>query len=470
MKLPSPFSQLANLPFLRMRRKSIVTAVAIALLGITYLVTRSDDTAAYLSATVERGDIASLVTATGTLRPVGEVKIGSQLSGQIAELLVDFNDRVAKDQPLARLDAQGFEATVREAEAALEIAEANVVMQEAALSKAESDLATARASRRVETAETDSMRAQREEAERELERIRRLAREAAISGSELDRAQARAESAAALLRAAETQELVGDATTQGAEAAVRMALAQLQNSVAEMKRMTAVLERARVDLERTTIRAPIDGVVIDRNVDSGQTVAASLQAPTLFTLANDLRRMEVHAQVDQADIGNVRLEQTAVFAVDAYPTRVFAGTVTQIRNAPQVIQNIVTYTVIVSADNSELLLLPGMTAILRITVTEAKDVLKIPSAALRFRPAERLAAPAEALAASGELGMPEEGAPALVWVLDDGELSAQVVGIGVRDGGVAQVLSGSLTAGQAVVVGTAAVSEGASIFGIRAGF
>ncbi len=160
------------------------------------------------------------MTATGTVTPVGQVNVGSQLSGQIAELLVDFNDQVTKGQPLARLDPQGYEAIVREAEAALEIAEANMLMQEAALNKAESGLTTARASQVVGTAETDSMRAQREEADRELARMRSLSQEAAISGSEVDRARAKAKTTAALLRAAETQELVGNSTTQGAAATV----------------------------------------------------------------------------------------------------------------------------------------------------------------------------------------------------------------------------------------------------------
>ncbi len=237
-----------------------------------------------------------------------------------------------------------------------------------------------------------------------------------------------------------------------------------------MKRTTAVLEKAKVDLERTTIRSPIDGIVIERNVDSGQTVAASLQAPTLFTLAKDLRHMEVHAQVDQADIGYVSPNQIAFFAVDAYPDRLFSGTVTQIRKAPQVIQNIVTYTVLIAADNSELLLLPGMTAVLQIIVAEVRDVVKIPNAALRFRPADSNASGSTAAAEIGQQSPPEQGTPALVWLLDNGDLTPRVIGIGVRDSSAVQVLSGSLNVGQSVVVGTAAVPEGRGMFGIRAGF
>ena len=468
MKLPIRLSRLLDLPFLHRHPNLVLVALSVTVVWIAYVVVAPGDEVAYLTAPVERGDIASIITATGTVTPVGQVNVGSQLSGQIAELLVDFNDRVTKGQPLARLDPQGFEAIVREAEAALEIAEANMLVQEAALDRAESDLDTARASQVVGTAETDSMRAQREEAERELARIRTLALEAAVSGSEVDRAEARAETASALLRARETQELVRDATTQGAEATVKMALAQLQNAVAEVKRMTAVLDRANVDLERTTISAPIDGVVIGRNIDSGQTVAASLEAPTLFTLANDLRQMEVYAQIDQADIGRIALNQPVLFSVDAYPERGFAGTVTQIRKAPQMIQNVVTYAVIISADNSELLLLPGMTAVLRITVTEIKDVLKIPNAALRFRPADDIAAPVEALLAGGQLSVPDQGMPALIWVLDDDEISHQMIGYTAGDGNIVAVLAGELTPGQLVVVGAATAPE--SSFGLRLGF
>jgi HlyD family secretion protein len=341
-------------------------------------------------------------------------------------------------------------------------------MHEAALTRAEAELATVRASRAVGSAETESARAQREAAERELARVRALARDAAISGSELDRAEARAATATALLRAAETQEEAGDAATQGAEAALKMALARLQTAAAEVKRAQAMLQRVTVDLERTTIRSPIDGIVIGRNVDGGQTVAVGLEAPTLFTIASDLRRMEVRAQIDQADIGRIAVGQPVLFAVDAYPEHVFAGTVAQIRKSPHVVQNVVTYTVIVSADNADLLLLPGMTAILRITVMEIEHALRLPSAALRFRPEERTAARAEALAATGGLGTPEQGTPALVWVLDRGKLDARVVGIGSSDGNVAAVLSGRLEPGEFVVMGT--VSAPPSTFGLRFGF
>lgn len=422
----------------------------------------------YLTAPVQRGDIVSLVTATGTITPVGQVNVSSQLSGRIAEVLVDFNDEVVQGQVLARLDPEGFRAAVRQAEAAVDIAQANLLMQEAALSRAESGLETARATRRVGTAETDSVRAQREEAERELERVRALAEEAIVSGSALDRAEAQAATASALLRAAETQELVGDAATAGAEAEVKMAVARLQNAVAEVKRSEAVLDRARVDLERSTIRSPIDGVVIGRNIDQGQTVAASLEAPDLFTLASDLRDTEVIAQVDQADIGRVAVGQGASFTVDAYPNQEFTGTITQIRKSPLIVQNVVTYSVVISAKNPHQQLLPGMTALLRITVAEVRDVVKIPNAALRYRPSDDIAAPVEAAAAAGELELPQPGYPAIVWSLRNGRLEPRVIGIGPGSAAESVVLSGDLGEDDLVVVGAEAAAD--SRLGVRVGF
>ena len=455
-------------PFIHRHPNLVLGAVALAVVWIAWSLLKAEENASYLTLSAERGDIVSVITATGVLTPVGQVNVGSQLSGQVAEVLVDFNDQVSAGQPLARLDPQGYEAIVREAEAALEIAEAGMLVQEAALDKAESDLATARASQEVGAAETDSMRAQREEAERTLERLRTLEQEAAISGSEVDRAEARAETTAALLRASETQEQVRDATTRSAAAAVNMALAQLQNAIGEVKRMTAILERANVDLARTTIAAPIDGVVIGRNVDSGQTVAATLEAPTLFTLAKDLRDMEVHAQIDQADIGRIRVGQAVRFSVDAFPDRDFVGAVTQIRKAPQVFQNVVTYQVIVSADNAEGLLLPGMTAVLRITVAEVHDVLKVPAAALRFRPAESIAGPVEAMWVGRELARPERGRAAVIWVLSGGEIAHRVIGYEEGDTDSVAVVGGNLERGELVVIGTAAAED--SPVGLRLGF
>src|SRR5262249_55684328 len=224
--------------------------------------------------------------------------------------------------------------------------------------------------------------------------------------AERDRSEAAYDSAHAQLAAAKARVMGAISAQAGTEAMVRIARAQLDNALAQLKQRESVVQQVRVDLDHTVIRAPIDGVVIDRTVDVGQTVAASLQAPTLFTIAPDLRAMEVHANVDEAEIGRVLAGQDVSFAVDSYPGRAFPGRVADIRKMPQTTQNVVTYTVVISAENEDLLLLPGMTANLRILVQQRDDVLRLPNAALRFRPTgtpPSVAAPAAAEPAPGHL-------------------------------------------------------------------
>lgn len=441
------------------------TALALAGLGAVALQEGRSEVA-YLSAPVQRGDVRTVITATGTLNAVVTVKVGSQLSGQISELRVDFNDEVGKGQALAQLDPQTYAARVREAEAALQVAKATAAIQRAAVDKATADVANAIASRVVTEARAESARIEAEDAERELAWRRTLLERATIAASEVDRALAEAKSALALRRAAEA-ELLGNASAlRAAEAGRAMAEADLQHAEATIRQQEAALDQAEVDLARTVIRAPIDGVVIGRDVDRGQTVAATLEAPTLFTIAQDLRRMEVHAKVDEADIGRIRTGQPAAFTVDAHPRRAFAGVVAQIRKAPEVVQNVVTYTVLISAENPELELLPGMTAVVQIVVDEVADVLTVPNAALRFRPPEN-AVVSSAAAGTGEaVG---RGAPALVWVVDKAGRPAPVrVGLGESDAEATQLTAGPLAEGDQVIVG-AAPRTSDSWFAIRLG-
>jgi HlyD family secretion protein len=245
-----------------------------------------------------------------------------------------------------------------------------------------------------------------------------------------------------------------------AQAELHMAQANVQNADAVVQQKQAALDQAEVDLGRTVLRAPIDGLILKRDVNPGQTVAVSFEAKTLFKIANDLREMEVDGRVDEADIGHVKLGQAVTFSVDAYPDREFTGQVTQIRRSPEVVQNVVTYTTVVSAENPELRLLPGMTATLRIQLGDTGPILKVPSQALRFRPG-----PAAA--------MQPQGAPdgqKTVWVLDPaGKPEPVSITTGVSDAGGTEVRSGPLSEGQQVLVGTAA-SNAASSFGIRLGF
>lgn len=314
----------------------------------------------YRLAKVERGALVSTVAASGTVNPVTSVIVGSQLSGQIAELMADFNSEVKAGQIIARLDTESLNAKRKQTVADLEAAKAAVTVQRAQLENAQAALV---------------------EAERDLKRKRELLGRGATSSAEADRSEA---------------------THEKSKAQVAMAKAQIENAIAQVRQREAAINQVDVDLERSLIRAPIDGVVVQRNVDVGQTVAASLQAPTLFTIAQDLRQMQVHASVDEADVGRVLVGQTVTFTVDAFPGRTFMGAVEQVRKAPQVVQNVVSYTVVITADNSDQRLLPGMTANARVVIDRREDSLKVPNAALRYRPAGSAgAAPTASAPAAG---------------------------------------------------------------------
>lgn len=455
---------------IRSMRRLLVPSLLIALTAgglIAYSAQTHIDESLYRMATVERGALVSTVTSSGTVKAVVTVEVGSQLSGQVAELFVDFNDEVRRDQPLARIDPRTFEARVREAAADLEMAQANVQIQEAAVEKATADVANALATGSVIEAEILGARANYDQAERTLKRKLPMLKKGIVPESEVDEVQARRDSTLALLRGAEAEQKVQGSAVMSAESARRMAKAELQNASAVVKQKQAILDQAEVELERTVIRAPIDGTVIARNIDRGQTVAASLEAPTLFTIAQNLRQMRVEASVDEADIGRVKMEQRATFTVDAYRGRTFDGEVTQIRKAPHVIQNVVTYTVIVSADNEDLALLPGMTATVQIVVAEKDDLLKVPNAALRFRPSS--------IAADGlpppAAGVPLAGKPSMVWVLDeDGAPVSVTIGTGASDDGASEVVSGPLTEGQRIIIGVRPPQRKPRIPGLRWGF
>jgi len=291
-------------------------------------------------------------------------------------------------------------------------------------------------------AEAASAAARERKAAGELSRVRLLAKQATISKSELEEAESEFDSARALREAADAWLHVQDAEIRAARADLEMAEAQLGNVEAQIRQRQAAEEEARVNLERTAIRSPLDGVVIRRDVEPGQTVAASLQAPTLFSLAGDLRSMRVETRVDEADIGRVRVGQPVDFRVDAYPERVFSGKVHKIHMAPELVQNVVTYNVLVDAPNPDLALLPGMTALVRITVDEHSDVLLLPNAALRFMPPSDWPSMAE----------PAPGTTR-VWRVDDGGPVPVEVRLGPSDDRSTTVRGGELRAGDQVVIG-----------------
>jgi HlyD family secretion protein len=312
---------------------------------------RQGDAPTYRTAKVERGPITATVSSTGTLNPVTSVQVGTQVSGQIQQLFVDFNSPVKKGELIARIDPETFQYRVRQAEADLESARSSVG--------------------RAQVAQVI--------ADRDLKRTKELVARNFVSPAELDRAQSTFDLAAAEVRTAQ----------------------------AIVQQRAAQVATARVDLSRTEIRAPVDGVVIKRSVDVGQTVAASLQAPELFVIAKDLRDMQVDTSIDEADVGRIRIGLRATFTVDAFPGRQFSGELRIVLKAAQSVQNVVTYIAIVSANNERGELLPGMTANVRIVTDTRDSVLKVPNAALRFRP------PGESAGAKGDAAKSDDRSKAM---------------------------------------------------------
>jgi HlyD family secretion protein len=348
----------------------------------------------YLTEPVDRGAITATVTATGTVQPVSTVQVGTYVSGPIQEIYVDFNSPVTSGQPVAKIDPAPFDVKVRQAEA-------NLANARASVEKARADLTLKKLT---------------------FERNQNLRTRDLISQDELDTSQSN----------------------------LSQAVAQLAVEEAGVKQAAAGLDDSRISLGYTEIRSPVDGVVISRNVDVGQTVAASFQTPTLFLIAQDLTKMQVNANVSESDIGGLREGQTASFGVDAYPGRAFEGRVAQVRNAPITVLNVVTYDVVIAVDNRDLALKPGMTATVTITTARRDDALRVPLRALRFRPESGDGvAPASAGVAAGRAA---SDAPA-VYVLDaDSKLRRVELRTGLRDERYAEVVEGDLAAGAPVAV------------------
>jgi HlyD family secretion protein len=375
------------------RGLSLVAACAVAVVAGLYAFFGEGDAGPgkSLTETVDRGAIIAVVTATGTVNPVTTVQVGTYVSGPIREISADYNSAVRKGQRVAKIDPAPFLMRVQAAEASLSTAQARV-------QKSAADLALR---------------------QRQLERQVQLRTREASSLNDLDTARS---------------------TFQQAEA-------QLAVDRAGVKQAEATLREAHINLDYTDIVSPVDGVVVSRNVDVGQTVAASFQTPTLFLIAQDLTHMQVNAKVSESDIGSVREGQPADFTVDAYPGRAFHGKVVQVRNAPITVQNVVTYDVVIGVENDDLALKPGMTASVTIRIDERTDVVRIPLRALRFQP------PATA---GGGTTSPTEPGPASpgVWLAEAGDALRRVeIQTGLRDERHAELVSGSLAPGDRVVIG-----------------
>jgi HlyD family secretion protein len=383
---------------------------------------------------VERGEISFVVTATGTINPVVTVLVGSQVSGTIKALYADFNSRVKEGQVVAQIDPAIFEAQVEQGKANVMSAQANLLNAQANHENTKANLVKA------EVAVL--------EAKRTLDRNRPLLERQVIAQAALDTAQANYDTAVAQREVAKAQ--------------VESSKSQVESSRAQVEQARAALKVFETNLRYTTIRSPVNGIVISRNVDVGQTVAASLQAPTLFTIAKDLTQMQVDTNVSEADIGRVAVSQEAIFTVDAYPERSFQGRVAEIRNAPITIQNVVTYDVVIQVDNKDLKLKPGMTANVSIMIAHREGVLKISNAALRFRPeitkreSGKVGPPqklGQRLGEKGDNSQGEQGKPGRVWVLSsEGKPTPVFIVLGITDGTYSEVISGGLQEGGEVIV------------------
>lgn len=387
-----PLVSEAPLPLARPRRRSprrlaagaaALTLGAVALFAGKGLLAGEEAAPSYVTEPVVRGDVVARVTATGTLSPVVTVEVGSQVSGRIAELGADYNSVVKEGDVIARIDPELFESAVQQAKARLSAARADH-------------------SRAVAVAEN---------AKAQHARVAELAATGSMSKAEADAALADQRSAAA----------------------------QVKSAAAQVTLAKAALEQAQTNLEYTTIRSPISGVVIARSVDVGQTVAASLSAPTLFLIAEDLRKMEVHTSVAESDVGQLAAGMPVEFTVDAYPGKTFAGEVKQVRYEAATVSNVVTYDAVVAVENDELLLRPGMTATVSFITDAREDVLAVPTKAFTYRP---------------EGARPgRRGDGRVLWVLRGGEPVPVRVTAGLSDGGQMEIAGGALEEGDLVIVG-----------------
>jgi len=405
-----------------MKAALLIVSLAVAGLGAAWYYSGTAATPpAWRTAQVTRGGIQSAVLATGTLKAVVTVQVGSEISGRIVALEADFNTPVTRGQVIARLDPATYRARLSQATADFTVAEATVRMRDAALERARTQLKTAQLSAA--------------DAERTLGRTEQLGKGGIVTEKQLqtDRlalAQARV-------------------AVDSAQAQIRMSEAELAVAQAQAQQKRAAVSIAETDLERTVIRSPVDGTVVNRQIDVGQTVAASLQAPILFEIAQNLNEMRLEASVDEADIGRIRQGLAATFTVDAYPGRSFEGKVSQVRMAPKLVQNVTTYTVVIASSNPALELLPGMTANVRVIEAERENALKVPAAALRFDPTG--AAPSGSRRRGAQ---PGAGEVAVHVARPDGEAVRVPVEAGLAGEAEVEVVAG-LSEGQQVIIGRA---------------
>src|SRR3972149_9748935 len=377
-------------------KRILIAALVVAVLGAAgyfYFAGSNGKAPPYRTVKVEKGEISDTGSATGNINGGTTVQVGSQVSGTIQQIYADFNSRVRKGEVIAKIDPQIFEASVVQARGS--VANATAVVEKA----------------KIVTAD----------ALRTLRRNQELIKDGYVAQADVDAAETAYDSAASQQKSAEAQ----------------------------LDQTRGALSVAETNLRYTTIVSPVDGIVISRNVDVGQTVAASFQTPTLFTIAQDLTKMQINTNVDEADIGKIKMGQPVEFNVDAYPEIIFNGKVWQIRIAPITVQNVVTYDVVIKMDNPELQLKPGMTANVSILTAVKKDILKIPNAAMRFRPSDK-----------NKVNAQQKGFG--VWQLVNGEPNRIPVSAGISDGSFTEVISGDIREGQEIIIESLDESKGTS--------
>src|ERR1043165_4809607 len=498
--------------FLNTKRRLAVVAVLIMLVaaGGFWYWGGNANAAEYMTAKVERGNLRNTVTATGTLQAVTTVQVGSQASGTISALYADFNSIVKKGQVIAQLDPAVTKAQVEQAQANLQQARASLAQAKAAVVNARAGISDAQAKGlaakstvqnnqagvSASEANVAVLKAQQDDAMSLLKQQESLLKSGVVAQRDYDvaltaykTAEAKYNQAVAQLSQSKLSEqssasagiAQSNAAVEQSKAQLQQAQAQVEQNTAQVQQAEAALSLAQVNLSHTTITSPIDGIVVSRDVNVGQTVAASLSAPTLFTIANDLTQMQVIANIDQADIGLVEQAKSVKFSVDAFPGKDFDGKIQERRLTPTKVQNVVTYNVVIDVSNPEQTLKPGMTANLTITIDERNDVLKVPNSALRFRPQNANAgAGGNGGGQSGQAGQGGQGrrgqgngggngqqnqfAPAsapvlpgqvrVVWVLgQDGTPQRRRITTGLSDGSATEVVDGDLKEGDMVITG-----------------
>jgi HlyD family secretion protein len=476
------------------KRLLTIGLIVLALAAASVFVGRTSEApgSQYFTYAVDRGPLRNVVNATGVVQTVVTVQVGSQVSGQVEELHADFNSIVKRGQLLAKIDPRNFEAQVQNSRA-------NVTAVEARVKGSEADLKNHAANLQSSKANLVAAKVTRDNAVNQFNRVAELSQNGLGSKNEYDNAKANADSSQAKYE----QALAAVAQVEAQGGSV---VAQIEQTKAQLAQAQADLDRALLNLEYCNIYSPVDGVVISRSIDVGQTIAASMQTPTLFSIANDLTRMQVHASVDEADIGIVSSAENVQFTVDAYPNDVFKGKIAEIRLSPQTVQNVVTYAVILGIDNSEMKLRPGMTANIAITVDERENAVKIPNSAIRYTPTgfqrDALKDAVSETAAPTDQGKPEipafaagEGnrpalalAPGQKWdpagkiqfvrperatgragiafVLNASQQpEARHVVFGITDGSYTEILSGDLKPGDLVIVGDDAATVATNLQG-----